>query len=89
MKRFLVLLSCLALTSCTMSYYDSYVQSHNTNPYTGYSYYNAPLRVRGLSTSEVQQLNTAPREYINTQMWGAAGHIGHFAIHNVFQVLPR
>lgn len=78
----------LALCSC-VSYYDDYEQSYATSTYTGYNYYNSPLRLRGLSVNDIYMLDNHLGDYLDTQMWGAVGHIGHFAVHSILQTLAH
>ncbi len=74
------------LCSC-VSYYDEYEYSYNVNPWTGYSYYNSPLRLRGLNTTDFYMLDHHPHDYFSTQLWETAGSLSQFAIHNMLQTL--
>ncbi len=88
MRILMTITMVLALCSC-VSYYDDYEQSYATSTYTGYSYYNSPLRLRGLSVNDIYMLDNHPGDYLDTQMWGAVGHIGHFAVHSILQTLAH
>ena len=88
MKNFLLLFIFWLLCSC-VSYYDEYEYSYNVNTWTGYSYYNSPLRLRGLNTTDFYMLDHHPKDYFTTQLWGTAGNLSQFAIHNMFQILTH
>ncbi len=87
-----VYLVCLIfLLSGCVSYYDEYEQSlydSRTNGY-GYTVYNSPLRLRGLSYSDFYMLDNHPQDYFDMQLWSGINNISRFAIHGIVQNLAR
>ena len=81
--RSCILVSLLLLASC-VSYYDEYEQSYYTSG-SGYSYYNSPLRLRGLSENDFYLLDNYPGDYLNTQFWSGVSSVSRFAIHGILQ----
>ena len=78
----------LLLLSGCVSYYDGYEQSYYV-PASTYSYYNSPLRLRGLSEQDFYMLDNYPGDYLNTQIWSGMSSVGHFAIKSIFESIPR
>ncbi len=87
-KRLIFLFSIILLCSC-VSYYDGYEQSYGVETYTGYNYYNSPLRLRGLNENDFYMLDNYPSDYLNTQLWSATSDLSRFAVHNFFQILAH
>lgn len=83
----LILAAFLLLTSC-VSYYEEYEQSYYV-PSSGYTFYNAPLRVRGLSENDFYMLNNYPKDYFNSALWAGVSNVSRFGIHTVLQNLAR
>lgn len=81
------LLILLLLSGC-VSYYDGYEQSYYA-PASTYSYYNSPLRLRGLSEQDFYMLDNYPRDYLNTQIWSGMSSVGRFAVKSIFESIPR
>lgn len=81
--RVLILLSFLLLSGC-VSYYEEYEESYYV-PASGYSYYNSPLRLRGLSENDFYMLDNYPGDYLNAQFWSGVGSVSRFAIHGILQ----
>ena len=84
------LLLCLVLFSLSacVSYYEEYERSYYV-PNSGYSYYNSPLRLRGLSERDFYMLDNYPGDYFDTQIWSGISSISRFGIHTILQSVPR
>ena len=78
----------LLLLSGCVSYYEGYEQSYYA-PTSTYSYYDSPLRLRGLSEQDFYMLDNYPRDYLNAQFWSGMSSVGRFAIHSFFESIPR
>ena len=87
MKKYHVLVLCLLLSSC-VSYYEEYEQSLAEVP-SGYSYYNSPLRLRGLTVNDWYMIDNHPEDYFNTQMWSGISDVSRFSIHSFFRAMAR
>ena len=78
------------LSAC-VSYADEYEQSLYGSGANGYSYtfYNSPLRLRGLSYSDFYMLDNYPQDYFDMQLWSGISSISRFAIRGIVQNLAR
>ena len=85
--KFFLLLLPLVLSGC-VSYYDEYEQSYYV-PASGYSYYNSPLRLRGLTENDFYLLDNYPGDYLNTQFWSGVSSVSRFAIHGILQNMAQ
>ncbi len=85
--KLLLLAALFCLCSC-VSYYEEYEQSYYV-PSSGYTFYNAPLRIRGLSEQDFYMLDNYPGSYFNSALWAGVGNVSRFAIHGVLRNLAQ
>ncbi len=86
LKNIWVLLMLTVLSSC-VSYYDGYENDYFASSYG--SYYNSPLRVRGLSYNDFYMLDNYPHDYFNMQIWSAVSDISRFSIVSIARGLRQ
>lgn len=74
----------LFLSGC-VSYYQGYENDYYASSYG--SFYNSPLRVRGLSYNDLYMLDNYPGDYFDMQLWSALGNMTRFSIVSISRSL--
>jgi len=83
MIRKLFLIACLMILNGCVSYYQEYESDYYASGYS--SYYNSPLRLRGLSYNDFYMLDNYPQDYFDMQLWSAVTNVTHFSIVSIFR----
>ena len=86
MLRLLKLLL-LFLPAACVSYYEGYENDYYASNYS--SYYNSPLRVRGLQYNDFYMMDHHSSDYFNMQMWSAISDVSRFSIVSISRNFMR
>lgn len=86
LKRISAAAAAILLSGC-VSYYEGYENDY----YAGScgSYYNAPLRLRGLGYNDFYMMDNYPHDYFNMQLWSAVSDLSRFSIVTLSRGLTR
>lgn len=85
-KKIFLAAGWMFLSSC-VSYYQGYENDYYASSYG--SYYNSPLRVRGLSYNDFYMLDNYPRDYFDMQLWSAVSNVTRFSIVSISRGLRQ
>ena len=80
----LVLFGIVFFSGC-VSCYEGYENDYYASAYG--SYYNSPLRLRGLTPYDFYMMDSNPSGYFDTQLWSAVGDISRFSITSIARAL--
>lgn len=69
--------------------YGEYTYNSSSYGEQGYSYYNSPLRIRGLTYNDFYMLDNHPSEYFEHSLWSGLADVNRFVIHSFFRSLVR
>ncbi len=86
LRRITAVAAVVLLCGC-VSYYESYESDYYAGSYG--SYYNAPLRLRGLEYNDFYMMDNYPHDYFNMQLWSALSDLSRFSIVTLSRGLTR